>query len=54
MSVEVSLIVPVFNEVDNVQPLYEQLASVMDSLGKSVELVIVDDGSTDGTTPKAP
>lgn len=52
MSVEVSLIVPVFNEVDNVQPLYEQLTSVMDSLGKSVELVIVDDGSTDGTTQK--
>lgn len=50
MTADVSLIVPVYNEVDNIQPLYDQLASVMDSLGRTVELVIVDDGSTDGTT----
>ena len=48
MSPSVTLIVPVFNEQDNIQPLYQQLRPVMDQIG-DVELVIVDDGSTDAT-----
>jgi glycosyltransferase involved in cell wall biosynthesis len=48
MSPSVTLIVPVFNEQDNIQPLYQQLRPVMDQL-EDVELVIVDDGSTDAT-----
>jgi len=48
MSPSVTLIVPVFNEQDNIQPLYQQLRPVMDQMG-DVELVIVDDGSTDAT-----
>ena len=45
----VSLVIPLFNEQDNVRPLYQQLRSVMDNLGRPVEAVFVDDGSSDAT-----
>ncbi len=45
----VSLVIPLFNEQDNVRPLYQQLRSVMDNLGRPVEAIFVDDGSTDAT-----
>lgn len=48
----VSLVVPVYNEEDNVAPLYEQLREVMDSLARPVELVFVDDGSKDKTSQR--
>jgi len=40
-------VVPVFNERDNLAPLYSELTGVLDSLGRSWELLFVDDGSTD-------
>ncbi len=49
MSSSVSLIVPVYNEEENIRPLYDQLCQVMNSLERPVEAVIVDDGSTDKT-----
>jgi glycosyltransferase involved in cell wall biosynthesis len=45
----VSLVIPLFNEQDNVRPLYQQLRGLMDNLGRPVEAVFVDDGSTDAT-----
>ncbi len=45
----VSIVVPVFNEVDALYPLYESLARVMDGLGRPAEVILVDDGSTDGS-----
>ncbi|OHB61146.1 MAG: glycosyl transferase [Planctomycetes bacterium RBG_19FT_COMBO_48_8] len=43
---EVSVVVPLLNEQDNIQPLYEQIKEALD--GKSsYEIVFVDDGSTD-------
>jgi glycosyltransferase involved in cell wall biosynthesis len=42
-------VIPVYNEQDNVDPLYRELVPVMESIGKTFELVLVDDGSTDGT-----
>lgn len=45
----VSLVVPVMNEIENVGPLYEQLTATLDSMGRPAEMVLVDDGSTDGT-----
>lgn len=47
--VEVSLVVPVYNEVENLRPLYTEIAEVMSQLepAKSWELVLVNDGSTD-------
>jgi glycosyltransferase involved in cell wall biosynthesis len=47
--VDVSIVVPVYNEVDNIAPLYAAVTSVMATTPRSYELLIVDDGSTDGT-----
>jgi glycosyltransferase involved in cell wall biosynthesis len=46
---DVSVVVPLFNEETNVPLLYPQLVEVLEKLGKSFEVVFVDDGSTDGT-----
>lgn len=51
MKVELSVIVPFFNEEDNVRRQYERLASVLDALEVSAQLVFVDDGSSDRTWP---
>ena len=42
-----SVVIPLYNEEENVVPLVRELAAVLDGLGKSAEIVIVDDGSTD-------
>jgi glycosyltransferase involved in cell wall biosynthesis len=42
-----SIVVPLYNERDNLLQLYEQLKETMEALGDSFELVLVDDGSTD-------
>jgi len=46
---ELSVIAPLYNEVDSVAPLIESLRAALQSLGRSFEIVLVDDGSTDGT-----
>ena len=51
-AVDLSIVVPMFNEVDNVEPLYEQITSALEHLGRPYEVVIVDDGSSDGTFEK--
>lgn len=48
-SVEVSIVTPLFNERDNVGELVEAVGEVMDAAGIKYELILVDDGSTDGT-----
>ncbi|MFN3192474.1 MAG: glycosyltransferase family 2 protein [Aureliella sp.] len=50
MPVHNSIIVPVYNEVENVPILVEQIGTVMDELPGSSELILVDDGSSDGTS----
>lgn len=45
----VSLVVPVFNEEDNIAPLVAQLTAVMDQMPGGAEAVLVDDGSRDET-----
>jgi glycosyltransferase involved in cell wall biosynthesis len=45
----VSVVVPVFNEVKNVPLLHEQVHAALASLARPWELVLVDDGSTDGS-----
>jgi len=46
-----SLIVPVYNEQDNLPLLFEAITESMDSLGKSWEVIFVDDGSHDNSLP---
>lgn len=45
----VSIVVPIYNEVENVPLLYDQLVAVLPELGRPWEIVFVDDGSQDGT-----
>jgi glycosyltransferase involved in cell wall biosynthesis len=45
----VSIIVPLFNERENVTELTDSVKKVMDASGMAYELIMVDDGSTDGT-----
>jgi glycosyltransferase involved in cell wall biosynthesis len=49
LPVRYSVVVPFFNEQENITPLYMKLTEVMDALGEPYELVFVDDGSRDGT-----
>jgi glycosyltransferase involved in cell wall biosynthesis len=49
-SIDLSVLIPVFNEVDNVEPLHAELDTVLRRLQLDYELIFVDDGSTDGTT----
>jgi glycosyltransferase involved in cell wall biosynthesis len=44
-----SIVVPVHNEQENVTDLYDRLKAVMEASGRSFEIVLVDDGSTDRT-----
>jgi dolichol-phosphate mannosyltransferase len=46
---EVTIIVPVFNEADNVAPLFAEITQAMKPVTSRYELVFVDDGSTDDT-----
>jgi glycosyltransferase involved in cell wall biosynthesis len=42
-------VIPVYNEEKSLAPLHEQLCAVLQSLGLSYEIILVDDGSTDGS-----
>jgi glycosyltransferase involved in cell wall biosynthesis len=46
-----SVVIPVYNEEENVQLLHERLRNALDPLNQEYELLFVDDGSTDRTLP---
>ena len=48
----ISFIVPVYNEVENIDKLHQEIKQVGDALGTDYEIIMVDDGSTDGTFNK--
>jgi len=45
--VDISIVVPVFNEQDNVEAVYSAISSALQAMGCSYEIVMVDDGSSD-------
>ncbi|NJM75330.1 MAG: glycosyltransferase family 2 protein [Acaryochloridaceae cyanobacterium RU_4_10] len=49
-NLQVSVVVPVYNEVESVPHLLEAIAQVLRTEELAYEIVVVDDGSTDGTT----
>lgn len=48
----ISVVVPLFNERDNIDLLHRRLTAAMVSIGLAYELVFVDDGSHDGTAER--
>jgi dolichol-phosphate mannosyltransferase len=52
MKIIYSIIAPIYNEIDNLPELYRRVKEVMDTTGEPWELILVDDGSTDGSTMK--
>jgi glycosyltransferase involved in cell wall biosynthesis len=45
----ISVVVPLFNEIENLGDLHSEMTEALKTTGRSFELVLVDDGSTDGT-----
>jgi polyisoprenyl-phosphate glycosyltransferase len=52
MSITYSIIAPIYNEFENIPALWQRVSQVMDSTGEAWELILVDDGSSDGSTER--
>ncbi|MCA1902022.1 MAG: glycosyltransferase family 2 protein [Candidatus Hydrogenedens sp.] len=48
-TVEISIVIPVYNEEENITTVLDEIIAVMDNLGRSYEIITVDDGSKDNT-----
>ena len=46
---DISVVIPAYNEAENLAPLLTELELALSAVGRSYELVLVDDGSDDGT-----
>jgi len=44
-----SILVPVFNEEENISPLYDRLIAALQKTGRAYEIIFIDDGSSDGS-----
>lgn len=49
MDPELSIVIPLYNEADNIEPLYAEVTAALAEIGKSYEVIVVDDGSRDGS-----
>ena len=49
--VDLSIVVPIYNEEENIFPLHERVAAALSGTGIDYELILVDDGSSDGSFP---
>jgi glycosyltransferase involved in cell wall biosynthesis len=45
----ISVVIPIFNEDQNIAPLYQELKAVMEGMAVAYEVIFVDDGSDDGS-----
>jgi len=48
-SADISVTIPIYNEAENIPVLYERVRGALERLGRAWELVLVDDGSSDGS-----
>ena len=48
-SLDLSLVIPVYNERDNLDPLVREIGATLQGTGRAYEILMVDDGSTDGS-----
>jgi dolichol-phosphate mannosyltransferase len=48
--INISVAVPIYNEIESLPELYDRVKAVLDDLGEPWELILVDDGSTDGSS----
>lgn len=46
---DLSLVIPVYNEVENLRPLVEEIAAALDDQPLTYEILFIDDGSSDGS-----
>ncbi len=51
-AVALSVVVPIYNEIANIDPLVERVRTTLDGIGLDWEMLAVDDGSTDGSGEK--
>jgi glycosyltransferase involved in cell wall biosynthesis len=49
---DVSIVIPLYNEEESVDALYQEVTAAAEGLERSYELILVDDGSRDGTCEK--
>ena len=47
---DLSIVVPIYNEVDNLRPLCQRVHAVLAPMDWSYELILIDDGSQDGSS----
>jgi dolichol-phosphate mannosyltransferase len=52
MTIVYSIIAPIYNEFENIPVLWQRVSQVMDSTGEAWELILVDDGSSDGSNER--
>ena len=45
----VSIVVPIYNELDNIDPAWDELSLLLNTMGRAYEVIFVDDGSSDGS-----
>ncbi len=49
MKPELSIVIPLYNEAENIPALYAELTAALMAVGRSYEVIVVDDGSRDGS-----
>ena len=47
--VQLSIVIPVYNEEDNIKPLYSELVKILNGYNKNYEILFIDDGSSDNS-----
>ncbi|MGB7340832.1 MAG: glycosyltransferase family 2 protein [Phototrophicaceae bacterium] len=46
---DISVVIPLYNEEDNIPPLYDELSAALNEIGLTYEVIVIDDGSKDSS-----